>query len=439
MRERITFIHEAEDAFSPDQLQVRNDTLHINSLGAAREDRLTFSPHELPQELWQVLKQCHELHIRWVSSNPYSSILPFVSRASPGLNLFFTPRQNRSVDQLCPLLQKIFGLHLKCSTPQDTFTGLPMVSERFATSSAFQYHQLLPSLAELKSYVQQKICSASDLSCHAKAVALHSADYLDIDYDAISQSLVLSVFRHASPSSGIWDETLRKVVGSANIEVGILANEKPTEPERLSLGGFLTVIGEDTKPTPTLFSFPSRHHLSPQDSGRTYHTTFTRPTGLHPTLRLTFRSPLMTPPSSTCALHTYLTLPSHIFPDKYQLSDPLFLASKNLRSVRSVAGETDLEAPDWVIQKWGSALLVELAPPSSDIQSTRGSGPPESWHADIPLHLRYLRPSAGGITEVEVPWPVVFWACTAEEGSKMSVNPFDRVNLGYDGLFGPKT
>lgn len=124
-----------------------------------------------------------------------------------------------------------------------------MVSERFATSSAFQYHQLLPSLAELKSYMQQKICSASDPSCYAKAATLRSVDYLDIDYDAISQSLVLSVFRHTSPDSGIWDETLQKVEGSANIEVGILANEKPTEPEQLSLGGFLTVIGEDTKPS----------------------------------------------------------------------------------------------------------------------------------------------------------------------------------------------
>lgn len=147
----------------------------------------------------------------------------------------------------------------------------------------------------------------------------------------------------------------------------------------------------------------------------------------------------MPPPSSTCVLHTYLTLPSRIFPDKYQLSDSLFLASKNLRSARSVAGETNLEAPDWVVQKWGSAMLVELAPPSSDTQSPRGRGPHESWHTDIPLHLRYLRPSAGGLTQVEVPWPVVFWACTAEEGSKMSVNPFDRVNLGYDGLFGPRT
>ena len=51
MRQRITFIHEAEDTFSPDQLQVRNDTLDIKSLRAAREDRFTFSPQELPQEV----------------------------------------------------------------------------------------------------------------------------------------------------------------------------------------------------------------------------------------------------------------------------------------------------------------------------------------------------------------------------------------------------
>lgn len=43
------------------------------------------------------------------------------------------------------------------------------------------------------------------------------------------------------------------------------------------------------------------------------------------------------------------------------------------------------------------------------------------------------------MTTVEVPWPAVFWACEAEDGLKMSVNPFDRTNLGYDGLFGPKT
>jgi hypothetical protein len=136
------------------------------------------------------------------------------------------------------------------------------------------------------------------------------------------------------------------------------------------------------------------------------------------------------PEHATCALHTYLTLPSFLFVDKYQLSDPLFLASKNLTGIRALIGETDLEAPDWVIDSWGSNLLIELAEPATD-----------DYSAEVPLHLRYLRPTqgTGGLTDVAVPWPIVFWACTAEEGSKMGANPFDRVNLGYDGLFGPKT
>jgi len=103
----------------------------------------------------------------------------------------------------------------------------------------------------------------------------------------------------------------------------------------------------------------------------------------------------------------------------------------------------DLEAPNWAIKKWGSALLLELAPPSlikaSDISE-------QQWYADIPLHLRYLAPEhfpnsswASGRTTVSVPWPSVFWVCPAEDGTKMNTNPFDRTNLGYDGLFGPKT
>ena len=33
------------------------------------------------------------------------------------------------------------------------------------------------------------------------------------------------------------------------VEVGVLAIEKATQPEELSLGGFLAVLGEDTKPS----------------------------------------------------------------------------------------------------------------------------------------------------------------------------------------------
>ena len=51
MRARITFVHGADEAFDPEQLQVKDEVLKVRSLKAAREDRLTFSPSELPQEV----------------------------------------------------------------------------------------------------------------------------------------------------------------------------------------------------------------------------------------------------------------------------------------------------------------------------------------------------------------------------------------------------
>lgn len=122
--------------------------------------------------------------------------------------------------------------------------------------------------------------------------------------------------------------------------------------------------------------------------------------------------------------------------DKYQLSDPLFLASKNLSALHYSSSKVDLEAPSYTVDTWGSSVLLALSPPSSTPGNKK-----EEWTAQIPLHLRYLPPSSGtkGLTEVGIPYPVVFWACTADEGSKFPNNPFDRVNLGYEGLFGPRT
>jgi len=81
-------------------------------------------------------------------------------------------------------------------------------------------------------------------------------------------------------------------------------------------------------------------------------------------------------------------------------------------------------------------MLLELAPPL--VEPSSGSKA-QLWTAEIPLHLRYLPPTSSGHSQVDIPWPVLFWACTADEGSKFTINPFDRVNLGYDGLFGPRT
>jgi hypothetical protein len=216
---------------------------------------------------------------------------------------------------------------------------------------------------------------------------------------------------------------------NSRLEVGILSVEKAIQPEELSLGGFLTVLGENTKPSPTLFSFPARHH----PSSETFTSHFLLPTGLHPTLSLSISASSSPMEDRSCKIHAHLTLPRSIFADKYQLSDPLFLASKNLTAIHYITSPVDLEAPSYTLTTWGSSVLLELSPPSAPATL--------AWTAQIPLHLRYHSPStnSSGLTNLTLPYPVIFWACTADEGSKFPINPFDRVNLGYDGLFGPRT
>jgi len=68
---------------------------------------------------------------------------------------------------------------------------------------------------------------------------------------------VLSAFWHQPPKSDTWNERIQNLEGTDRVEVGVLASEKPTEPEELALGGFLTVVGEDDKPsTPTFYEPP---------------------------------------------------------------------------------------------------------------------------------------------------------------------------------------
>lgn len=56
MRGRFTFIHASGDKFDPKQLRLENDTLHVESLRAAREDRFTLGLYELPQEVYILLQ-----------------------------------------------------------------------------------------------------------------------------------------------------------------------------------------------------------------------------------------------------------------------------------------------------------------------------------------------------------------------------------------------
>ena len=135
-------------------------------------------------------------------------------------------------------------------------------------------------------------------------------------------------------------------------------------------------------------------------------------------------------------MNTYLTLPRDVFPDRYQFTDPLFLASKNLSRLLYISDEIDLEAPVYAVESWGSNMLLELATPA--LASPISVSGEEAWTAQIPLHLRYLPPSynTSGLSTVEIPEPVVFWTCPSSDPEfNFGDNPFDRRFLGYDALF----
>ncbi|KIX96834.1 uncharacterized protein Z520_07554 [Fonsecaea multimorphosa CBS 102226] len=457
MRRRSTYITHPSRAVNPDDIQVRQSQLLLGALKAAREERLTLGLEEVPVEIASYLRECHELHVRWAPEHPYNTTAPFLSRISPGLHVQYTPLHEGQVDRLCNLLHKVFGKQLRCDSPEATFISPPLTSERFAQTSSFQYYSLLPSLKHLVAYIYHSVCTPNDLQCLHTVSLLNIADSVDFDYDSISHALTITIFWSKQPAVfydpigefttlDAWnlDVQSRK---DDRVEVGILSASPATEPSDLQLSGFLTVVGEDDHPKATLFSFPSRHHSFGSDQAKfqKYTVSFDEPTGLHPTLRISFPSavsltePENKPPGSVCALQTYLTLPSHIFADKYAFlsNDPLFQKLHHVGLLHSIAGETDLEAPDYVVRKWGSTMLLELQTPNGSIGETRAAV--GVWDVTIPLHLRYLEPKNGSSSEVEVPWPIVFWACTADDGTKFPVNPFDRIQLGFEGLFGPRT
>lgn len=332
---------------------------------------------------------------------------------------------------------------MDCKSPKQSFTTLP--NDRFSHSTAYQYYSPLDSLLPFITYAHSSLCPPPSSthpegsSCAARADRLSVASSLDISYDTISHALkVIATWGHqdhpvvvTSPLDSIHHR----------VEVGILGGDTPAgiEPHELGFSGFLTVLGHDTKPNPTMFKFPARHR---RVDGASFRTKVLAPAGLHPTMQIELDAGLLQKPpqadGAECALHAYLTLPRAIFADKYQLSDPLFLGSKNLTALRYITQPVDLEAPEYVTDLWGSAALVELSPPP---QQAAAEAPPSpsSWTAEVPLHLRYLSPATGGYRNVELPYPAVFWACTTEEGTKFPSSPFERVNLGYDGLFGPRT
>lgn len=122
--------------------------------------------------------------------------------------------------------------------------------------ASYQFYSVLPSISELVTYIQQTLCPSSDVECRNTASSLLSADYVDIDYDRISHALSVSAYWAKSPEGKGWTTEVKKgELGSEKIEVGLLSSQPATEPEELSVGGLLAVVGEDDRPRMSVSDF----------------------------------------------------------------------------------------------------------------------------------------------------------------------------------------
>ena len=92
MRQRISYIHKPDHEVNTAAIQVTDSSIQGKSFEALREDRLTFAVDELPVVFQDALKGSHELHIRWVTANPYTAFDPLSARLPPGLHVFYTPK-----------------------------------------------------------------------------------------------------------------------------------------------------------------------------------------------------------------------------------------------------------------------------------------------------------------------------------------------------------
>ncbi|KIH91841.1 protein pbn1 [Sporothrix brasiliensis 5110] len=393
MRQRTTFFHRPESPVDPALLRVVDATLTGPTIEAAREDRVTLGLDELPAALARLLADnVHALHVRWAARTAGVELQSF--------NYLGDDRQT------------------------------------------YQFYSDVADCTAFAAYVKADWCpsTADDGGlCSLQAEQLDGASALDLSYDTSSRTLKITT----QWPLAMWPLYVAAQPGTTRTEVGIMGADMPSTlgPHELGMAGQVAVLGQDDRPKSVMFAFPSRHRTAA--GGASYSATFTQPTGLHPTLQL--RVAPGPPPHhhnpddgkfGSCKLHTYLTLPRYIFADRYQLGDVLFLASKNLTALHHMTQPVDLEAPDYAVPVWGSAALIELAPPVGLTEEQQRSS---EWTAEIPLHLRYLLPADGGYRSVEVPYPLVFWACEADKDVQFTTNPFDRVHVGYDGLFDETT
>ena len=174
------------------------------------------------------------------------SLSPFTKDVWKSLYLYKPQRRCTQYSTLHRCIDK--------NTVQESFTIVPKMSEPCAFSAAYQYFQLLPSLADVSIYFQRQVCPQLGEKCHNTAVSISHADYLDIDFDTIAQKFTITIYQYKPPNAESWYDHISNSGRKHIVEVGVLAIEPTQEIEEQTLGGFLTIVGENERPSVYLIS-----------------------------------------------------------------------------------------------------------------------------------------------------------------------------------------
>ena len=215
------------------------------------------------------------MHLRWQSPKSYIATPPFTSRASPGLHAFFTPLGDTSDDAFCLALHELVSSELKCSTTSQSATKVPVLSERFAMSASLQFYGHLGEIEGMKEDLQRVLCRGKEKGyCVDMVGEIVTARYVDVDYDTISQAVVVTAgWPHAHEEGRGWTDEIRLPSKDATVGIGVLNLEGNTDPEDIQFGGFLTVLGEDEKPSTFLTCHqPTIYTKNPANSSNRTHT-----------------------------------------------------------------------------------------------------------------------------------------------------------------------
>jgi len=222
-----------------------------------------------------VLVECDDLHVRWTSSQRQSLESPFVSRVPPGLHIFWTPKDptaeyvaiNYCMGQVLTVIsvtfyylaQELLGDGAICSSATQTCSKNPILLEGSNALPTFHFFENAPLMSTVAETFLSNVCksdSAQDswhLACKDPITQLESASNVDIDFDAESKKLIFSVLWGPQASgefaSGRSTRQYRHLGAADRLEVGMLQGQGAKKPGELSLGGYLTVIGEDSHPS----------------------------------------------------------------------------------------------------------------------------------------------------------------------------------------------